>query len=130
MVGNAVTVKPQTNIESYALVNYPTVLSESAQLCQRSIDHGGLNKIDTLADSLIATPDDDRPELKTAGQLRVAKFPAQFERVLSGERERASEILLLPLEPARRTPRVGEITSRIAVRNNRERLSGELLGLP
>src|SRR6266481_9330377 len=43
--------------------------------------------------------------------------------MLSGQRERAREILFLPLKTARRTPAIGKIASRVAIGKNRERLS-------
>ena len=39
----------------------------------------GPSKVDPLADGLIATADDDRTEVETAGQLRVVKFTAKFK---------------------------------------------------
>src|SRR5467141_4122013 len=43
--------------------------------------------------------------------------------MLPGERESASEILLLPLKTTRRTPRIGKVASGVAVGKNRERFS-------
>src|SRR5205823_1543619 len=65
MPGDVIAIDPQTTIESDAPIYDPGILDEPSQLGQRTINRSRLQKIDTLAESLISPSDFDRSEIKS-----------------------------------------------------------------